>query len=81
MTYTQSRSAFPVTLELYEVELLIDCHRASEISAADDYDYPAAERNKSRREMLEALLFARREDLTAETDATRKMSSVPHGPQ
>jgi hypothetical protein len=66
MAFTQSRSAFPVTLELYEVELLIDSHRASEYSAADEEDYQAAANNKQRREELERLLLERRKWLQAE---------------
>lgn len=66
---SQSRSAFPITLELYEVEALIDWHRDAEYKAADDYDYPTAENSKRRREDLEAQLLARRQALTAEAAA------------
>jgi len=63
---SQSRSAFPVTLELYEVEALIDWHEGNEHRAADDYDYPAAENSKCRGEDLKEQLLARRQALTAE---------------
>lgn len=71
--YTQSRTAFPVTLELYEVEALIDYHRGSEYTAADDRDYSTAESSKSRREDLEGQLLARRKQIQAEAlEQTKK---------
>ena len=77
MTFTHSRSAFEVKLELYEVELLIDAHRASEYAAADDQDYHTALSSKQRREELERLLLARRKELEAE--AAARKSSLPIG--
>jgi len=65
--YTQSRSALPVTLELYELEAIIEWHRDVEFRAADGRDYSTAESSKSRREGLEELLRSRREQMKADT--------------
>lgn len=78
--YTQSRSAFPVTLELYEVEALIDWHRAEEFNAADDGDYSAAGCSKTRREALEEMLKSRREAMKTEAlEITKKNLAVTNG--
>lgn len=82
MGFTHSRSALTTKLEQYEVEALIDWHRAQEFTFADDGDYPAAQSAKQRREDLEQQLSERREEMKAEAlELTKKnlASQFPTG--
>lgn len=73
MAWTTSRSAFPVTLEISEIEALIEWHRNEEYRFADRSEYSDAASCKQRREFLEQAIKERREVLRTEAlEITKK---------
>jgi len=73
MSFTQSRSALPVTLEQYEVQALIDWHMDQEFRAADDSRYTEADGHRRRREAMKGALEAKGAEMRAEAlEQTKK---------
>jgi len=64
MSFTHSRSAIDIKLEIYEVEALIDWHHENQYRSADRAEYQEAANSKQRSDELEGQLKAHRDALS-----------------